>query len=78
MFTQLLTLPPIRLKDAGDGNFDFSLQLDAVVMRALSRSPADRFPSVVTFAKAFVEAANISPEEPGMIGKFRGLLRRNR
>src|SRR6478735_4489847 len=41
MFTQLLTMPPVPLKDAGEGNFDFAPELDAVVMRALARSPAD-------------------------------------
>jgi serine/threonine protein kinase len=78
MFTQLLTLPPIPLKDAGEGKFDFSPQLNAVVMRALSRSPADRYPSVSAFAAAFAEAATVPPEQPKMLDKVRGLLRRNR
>jgi len=78
MFTQLLTMPPIPLKDAGEGGFDFAPELDAVVMRALSRSPAARYPSVVAFANAFAEAANITPELPKILDKFKGLLRRNR
>ena len=78
MFTQLLTMPPIPLKDAGEGNFDFALELDAVVMRALSRSPADRYPSVVVFANAFVEASRLPPDQPKMLSKFKGLLRRSR
>ena len=78
MFTQLLTMPPIPLKDAGEGTFDFSPALDAVVMRALSRLPANRFPSVIAFAEAFAEAASIAPEEPKMLNKFKGLLRRSR
>jgi serine/threonine protein kinase len=78
MFTQLLTMPPIPLKEAGDGNFDFSRQLDSVVMRALSRLPADRYPSVIAFANAFAEAARIDPEQPKMLDKFKGLLRRSR
>src|SRR5882672_3174675 len=78
MFTQLLTMPPIPLKDAGEGNFDFAPELDAVVMRALSRSPADRYPSVMAFANAFVEASRIPPDQPKMLSKFKGLLRRNR
>jgi eukaryotic-like serine/threonine-protein kinase len=78
MFTQLLTMPPIPLRDAGEGAFHFALALDAVVMRALSRSPANRYPSVVAFAEAFAETANIAPEEPRMLGKFKGLLRRGR
>jgi len=78
MFTQLLTMPPIPLRDAGEGNFDFAPELDAVVMRALSRYPVDRYPSVITFAKAFAEAALIPPEQPKILDKLKGLLRRNR
>lgn len=78
MFTQLLTMPPIPLKDAGEGGFDFALELEAVVMRALSRSPAARYLSVMAFANAFAEAASITPEQPKILDKFKGLLRRNR
>jgi serine/threonine-protein kinase len=78
MFTQLLTMPPIPLRNAGEGGFGFAPELDAVVMRALSRSPADRYTSVVAFANAFAEAAKITPEQPKILDKFKGLLRRNR
>jgi len=78
MFTQLLTMPPIPLKDAGEGGFDFALELEAVVMRALSRSPAARYLSVMAFANAFAEAASMTPEQPKILDKFKGLLRRNR
>ena len=78
MFTQLLTMPPIPLKDAGEGGLEFSPELDAVVMRALSRAPAARYPSVMAFANAFSEAASIPPDQPKILDKFKGLLRRNR
>jgi serine/threonine-protein kinase len=78
MFTQLLTMPPIPLKDAGDESLSFSTELNDVVMRALSRVPAERYPTVVAFANAFAEAAAIPPEQPKMLDKFKGLLRRNR
>jgi serine/threonine protein kinase len=78
MFTQLLTMPPIPLKDAGEGGFDFAPEFDAVVMRALSRAPAARYPSVMAFANAFAEASSIEPEQPKILDKFKGLLRRNR
>ena len=78
MFTQLLTMPPIPLKDAGEGGFDFAPEFDAVVMRALSRSPAARYPSVMAFANAFAEAALLPPDQPKIMDKFKGLLRRNR
>jgi len=78
MFTQLLTMPPIPLKDAGDGDLNFTPQLNDVVMRALSRAPAARYPSVMAFSKAFAEAAAIPPEQPNMLEKFKGLFGRNR
>jgi len=78
MFTQLLTMPPIPLKDAGEESLSFSIELNDVVMRALSRIPAERYPTVVAFANAFAEAAAIPPEQPKMLDKFKGLLRRNR
>ena len=78
MFTQLLTMPPIPLKDAVEGRFEFTPQFDAVVMRALSRSPMDRYASVLAFAEAFATAARIPPDQPKMLDKFKGLLRRSR
>jgi serine/threonine-protein kinase len=78
MFTQLLTMPPIPLKDAGEEGFNFAPELDAVIMRALSRAPMARYPSVVAFANAFDEAAKVAPDSPKMLDKFKGLLRRNR
>lgn len=77
MFTQLLTTPPIPLKDAKD-DLEFTSALDAVVMKALSRSPDQRYPSVKAFAEAFQEAAALDVEPSGVLGKFKGLLRRNR
>src|SRR5712671_489423 len=64
MFTQLLTMPPIPLKEAGEEGLDFSPELDAVVMRALSRAPSARYPSVMAFANAFAEAAKVEPDQP--------------
>jgi serine/threonine protein kinase len=78
MFTQLLTMPPIPLKEAGEGDFNFTPALDVVVMRALSRAPVSRYPSVLAFAQAFTEAASIAPDEPKIMDKFKGLLRRSR
>ena len=78
MFTQLLTMPPIPLKDAGEENLSFTPQLNDVVMRALSRAPAARYPSVIAFANAFAEAAAIAPDQPNMLEKFKGLFSRNR
>jgi len=80
MFTQLLTMPPIPLSEAGgeESNLSFAPELNAVVMRALARSPAGRYPTVAAFADAFVEAAKVEPEPPKMLDRFKGLLRRSR
>jgi serine/threonine-protein kinase len=77
MFTQLLTMPPIPLKDACQ-EVQFTPVIDAVVMRALSRTPAQRYASVIEFANAFQEAAAVSSESPKMLDKFKGLLKRSR
>ncbi len=77
MFTQLLTMPPISLKDVKD-DLQFTPALDAVVMKALSRSPGQRYPSVRSFAEAFNEAAALDVEQAGVLNKFKGLLRRTR
>ncbi|HEU4747483.1 MAG TPA: serine/threonine-protein kinase [Gemmatimonadaceae bacterium] len=77
MFTQLLTMPPIPLREAS-GEVRISPALDAVVMRALSRAPADRYPSVVAFAEAFEIAAQQNRDAPKMLDKFKGLLKRSR
>src|SRR4051812_40028941 len=77
MFTQLLTTPPVPLKDAKD-DLSFNPALDAVVMKALSRNPGDRYPSVKAFAEAFKEAAALPAEPSGVLSKFKGLLRRNK
>ena len=77
MFTQLLTMPPIPLKDASD-EVRITPALDAVVMRALSRAPAERYPSVRAFSEAFENAALQANESPKMLDKFKDLLKRGR
>ncbi|HUQ20052.1 MAG TPA: serine/threonine-protein kinase [Gemmatimonadaceae bacterium] len=85
MFTQLLTLPPIPLNSAKE-RLKFSSQVEAVVMRALSKQPATRFPDVMAFAKAFQDAASGATSTPagrtdeadsGILSRVRGILRRN-
>ena len=85
MFTQLLTLPPIPLNSAKE-RLTFSPAIEKVVMKALSKDPANRYPEVMAFSKAFEDAVtNPEPtareesppaEESGLFAKMRGMLRR--
>jgi len=87
MFTQLLTLPPIPLNSAKE-RLRFSPALESVVMRALSKQPASRFPDVLAFTKAFQSAVSGTTPAPatpaeegdtasGILARVRGILRRN-
>ncbi len=86
MFTQLLTLPPIPLNSAKE-RLKFSPAVEAVVMRALSKQPASRFPDVMAFAKAFQDAASGGAmpstgradegDSGSILSRVRGILRRN-
>jgi serine/threonine protein kinase len=85
MFTQLLTLPPISLNAAKE-RLKFSPALERVVMKALSKEPANRYPDVMAFTKAFQDAVASpdsakEPEQPqsedaGIFARMRGILRR--
>lgn len=84
MFTQLLTLPPIPLNSAKE-RLTFSPALESVVMKALSKDPANRYPDVMAFTKAFHDAAtghasSSAPqeaEESGILAKMRGIFGRS-
>ncbi|MDO8501719.1 MAG: serine/threonine-protein kinase [Gemmatimonadaceae bacterium] len=85
MFTQLLTLPPIPLNAAKE-RLKFQLALEKVVMKALSKEPANRYPDVMAFTAAFQEAVSspaskqaelVEAEGGGMLARMRGILRRN-
>lgn len=63
LFSQLLTQPPVALNKAKTG-LAFPAPVETVVMRALSKAPAERYPSVQAFAEAF-EMASTSTATPG-------------
>jgi serine/threonine-protein kinase len=86
LFQQLLTREPTPLNEAVRG-LRFPAQLEAVIMRALSRSPRERQPSVDAFARelaAAIEAAPALPAEPqggaegGLFGKMKSLFKGKR
>ncbi len=76
MFTQLLSQAPITLNKAKPG-LTFAPVVEQVIMRALSKQPGQRFPDVLTFARALAEALQAEPgADPGLLGKMKGLFRR--
>jgi serine/threonine protein kinase len=85
MFTQLLTLPPVPLNAARE-RLKFSSQLEQVVMKALSKEPASRYPDVLAFVNAFqqavstgdakVVAAPAQTDDASVLSRMRGIFRR--
>ena len=78
MFTQLLQQPPIAINKAKPGLI-FPAAVEAVVMRGLAKTPAQRYPDAITFArelKIALEAAAEADEEGGFLSKMKGLFRK--
>lgn len=83
MFTQLLAQPPIALNKAKQG-LEFPASIERVVMKGLSRAPADRYADVTEFTQALCEAlrtpveptASAEEETGGLFSKVKGLFRR--
>jgi serine/threonine protein kinase len=77
MFSQLLSQPPIVLNQAKPG-LRFSPQLEAVVMRGLSKEPTKRYGDVVAFATDFCEAGNapLAKEKQGIASKLASIFRK--
>jgi len=77
MFSQLLSQPPIVLNQAKPG-LRFSPQVEAVVMRGLSKEPTKRYADVVAFASEFCEAGNTpaAKEKPGFASKLASIFRK--
>lgn len=73
MFTQLLTMPPIPLNQAKEG-LRFHPQVEAVIMRGLSKTPSDRHSSVLAFADALEHALALPAAEPGLLSKIKQLF----
>jgi len=56
LFSQLLTQPPVTLNKAKP-DLAFPVAVENVVMKALSKQPGDRYPTVKDFSDAFAIAA---------------------
>jgi serine/threonine-protein kinase len=53
-------------------DFDIPESVEKVLTKAMSRSPDDRYQTVVEFADAFATAAGGVPAESGLLGKLFG------
>jgi len=69
MFTQLLNMPPIPLNQAKDGVI-FHPQVEAVIMRGLSKKPDNRYGTVLEFATELEHALALPPEGPAGLSRF--------
>jgi len=79
MFSQLLSQPPIPLNQAKAG-VRFPAAVEAVIMRGLSKQPAQRYPDVLEFASEFGRAAEQPDDEhkTGLGAKIASLFGRSR
>lgn len=76
MFTQLLSQPPIPLNKAKP-NLRFPDAVEATVMKALNKTPSERYSDVRAFAQALEAAVNATPQEAGgLVSKLKGLFGR--
>jgi Serine/threonine protein kinase len=78
MFTQLLSQPPIPLSTARKG-WVIGPAVEAVVMKGLSRDPAQRYADALTFARELrtaVETPLPAPRPDGLLARVKSLLRR--
>jgi eukaryotic-like serine/threonine-protein kinase len=74
MFTQLLSQAPIPLNRARP-NLQFASQVEQVVMKGLSKQPAQRYPTVREFGEELRDALLNAPvEAPGLLSKMKGLF----
>jgi len=78
MFSQLLSQPPIPLNQAKPG-LRFSPAIEGVVMRGLSKDPAQRYSDVLTLAAELRNAASspASEEKRGLLSKLASRFRKN-
>jgi serine/threonine protein kinase len=82
MFSQLLSQDPVALNQARPG-LRFPESVERVVMRALSKTPTNRFADTVSFAAALRGAASTveTPPAPvddsGLFGRMRSLFRKS-
>ncbi len=77
MFSQLLSQPPIPLNLARP-NLRFSVAIEQVIMRGLSKDPRQRYPDSVTFARELESALAMAdePSRPGLFSRVKDIFKR--
>jgi serine/threonine-protein kinase len=77
MFSQLLSQPPINLNSAKPG-LKFSLPVEQVIMRGLSKDPTKRYVDAVEFAQALRDAVAVpaDAERGGLFGRIKQIFGR--
>ena len=77
MFSQLLSQPPIPL-NAARPNLRFSTSVEQVIMKGLSKLPAQRYPDAVVFARELEHAfASLEePSKPGLLSRVKDIFKR--
>jgi serine/threonine protein kinase len=79
MFSQLLSQPPIPLNQAKPG-LRFPAAVESVVMKALSKDPKQRFPSVVVFSTELRDvllAGGSNAAEGGLMSRMKSLFKKS-
>jgi serine/threonine protein kinase len=79
MFSQLLSQPPIPLNQAKPG-LRFPANIEAVIMKALSKDPKQRYPNVVDFATQLREAllaGGSAAEDGGLFSRVKSIFRKS-
>jgi serine/threonine-protein kinase len=77
LFTQLLSQPPIALGAAKKG-LSIDPGVEAVIMKGLSRNPADRYADALAFAAALKTAVETpsAPQAGGLLARMKSMMRR--
>lgn len=78
MFSQLLSQPPIPLNQARPG-LRVPTAIESVIMKALSKDPKQRFPSVVDFTNQLREvllAGGTATAEGGIFSRVKSMFRK--
>ena len=77
MFSQLLSQPPIPL-NAARPNLRFPANVEQVIMKGLSKTPTQRYPDAVAFARELENAlvTSVEPSKPGLLSRVKDIFKR--